>query len=225
LINLKWSAVAGGIGLILSLLVGFISGAGFPIVLIRAFVFGAAFFVLAGAAWMVISNFIPELLNPREEYENSGETPGSRVDISLGDGQESALPEMYRGSGSGDEVDSIADLLQGKGPPVNNAGMDQNREDGYTKNSGAEFPAESPGNPAGSQAASSGAHGQAEVLPDLDSMAAAFGPSGGEPAETKAEAEEPVVERRPTGNKSQSLKGDFDPKELAAAIRTKINKE
>ncbi|MDR1278855.1 MAG: hypothetical protein LBK02_08895 [Treponema sp.] len=223
--NIKWSAIAGGFGLALSLLVGIISGAGFPMVLIRALVFGLVFFVLAGLVWLLINNCIPELLYSRNEDEGSGKAPGSRVDISLGDEQESALPEMYRNSGSGDEVDNITDMINGK-TPVNNTGMDQNGEDDYTQKSGTGLQAESPEELAGIPGASSGGYDPGEGLPSLDSMSAAFGPSTEEPVELQAEdVSIPVSERHITGNKPQSLKGDFNPKELAAAIRTKISKE
>jgi hypothetical protein len=220
LINLKWCAFAGGFGLAASLLVGIISGAGFPFALIRAGIFGAAFFALAGLVWILINNFIPELLYPGGGNEDSGPKPGSQVDISVDDGPESALPEMYRGSG-GDEVDNIADLINGKTAPVNNTGMDQKREDGYTKNSGLELQPESPAVSTGTSAGEE--YGPGGALPDLDSMAGAFA-GGGESAVEEVE-ETPPSGRRPAGNKPQSLHGDFDPKELAAAIRTKINKE
>jgi hypothetical protein len=221
LINLKWSVLAGAFGLVMSLLVGIISGAGFPMALIRALVFGAGFFVLAGGAWILINNFVPELLETGGEDDNSGVLPGSRLDISVGDGQESALPEMYRDSG--EEVGDIADLISGKTAPAapGPAGMDQKGEDGYTKNSGAEFQPEPQGSPAGSSAG--GDSGPAEALPDLDSMASAFGSAGEEAAEL--ETERPLPERSPTGNKPQNLQGDFHPKELAAAIRTRISKD
>lgn len=220
MINLKWSAFAGGFGLVISLLMGIISGAGLPIALLRAGIFGAAFFVLAGLVWILINNFIPELLYPGTGDEDSRLRPGSQVDISVDDGQESALPEMYRGS-AGDEVDNISDLMSGKTVPVNNTGMDQKREDGYTKNSGLDLQTESPAVSSGTSAGEDDVLGGA--LPDLDSMAGAFVQSREDAAE--AELEEPFPERRPAGNKTQSLRGDFNPKELAAAIRTKINKE
>jgi hypothetical protein len=222
LINLKWSVFAGGFGLVISLLVGIISGAGIPIALLRAGIFGAAFFVLAGLVWILINNFIPELLYPGTGNEDSGLRPGSQVDISVDDGQESALPEMYRGS-TGDEVDNISDLMSGKTVPVNNTGMDQKREDGYTKNSGVDLQAESPAVSTGTLPGEDDGLGGA--LPDLDSMAGVFVRGGEDAAETEVEVEEPFPERRPAGNKTQSLRGDFNPKELAAAIRTKINKE
>lgn len=220
--NLKWSAIAGGFGLIASLLVGIISGAGFPIVLIRAAVFGAGFFLLAGVFWFLISNFIPELLEPEAGNGEGGEIPGSRVDISVGDGQESALPELYRDSGE-DEVDDIERLISGKPIPANNPGMDQNGEDGYTKNSGPEFQSEGQAASAGMTAVED--YDAAGPLPDLDALAGSFSAAREEAAEPEPEPERPVPERKPAGNKAQNVQGDFHPKELAAAIRTKISKD
>jgi hypothetical protein len=224
LFNLKWSAIAGGTGLAVSLLVGIVSGAGFPMLLIRALILGAVFFVLGSLIWMVINNFIPELISPGAYEEDSGAPrPGSRVDISLGDAQESALPEMFRGSGSGEEVGDIADLLSGKNIPPNNPGMDQNKEEGYTQKGGGEFQSEAGETSAGPDAVSLAGFGGEDVLPDLESMREAFNPSREEPAEL--EPETAIPERRPAASKNQSLQGDFRPQELAAAIRTKISKE
>jgi hypothetical protein len=228
LINLKWSGIAGGAGFVISLLVGLISGAGFPLLLIRAVIFGLLFFVLGGGAWLLINNFVPELLFPGEGETDLSEEiprPGSRVDISVGGGPDSALPEKYGFSGSEDEVGDIADLLSGKIAPENNtaAGMDQNREDGYTKNSGVEFQTEGNMSNPGFSAMPGGDIDSPGVLPDLDSMVEAFAPVSAEPAESPVDISPPA--RSPSGNKPQSLKGDFNPKDLAAAIRTKISKE
>jgi hypothetical protein len=221
-INLKWSVFAGGFGFTASLLVGIFSGAGFPFALLRAGIFGAAFFGLAGLAWFLINNFIPELLYTGAGDEDSREPPGSRVDISVEDGQESALPELPRASGE-DEVDNISDLASGKTPPPRATGMDQMREDGYTETSGVDLQTETP---AASNGASPGEdYGLGDALPDLDSMTGAFVQGGEEAALVEAEAETSLSGRRPIGNKNQSLQGDFDPKELAAAIRTTLNKE
>ena len=73
-------------------------------------------------------------------------------------------------------------------------------------------------------------------LPDLDMMAMAFSSfTGGIPAGAAAapaqpmaaEAEEAEPDRRGfnTGNKPQTLQGDFDPKSLAEGIRTVLSKE
>jgi hypothetical protein len=228
LINLKWSGAAGGFGFVVSLLVGILSGAGFPLLLIRALAFGLLFFALGAGAWIAINNFVPELLFPGEGEDDSaggGQIPGSRVDISLGDERASALPENYGNSESGDEVGNITDLLAGKTAPENSTGMDQNGEDGYTKIGGPEFQTEAAAphtGPAGT-AASGDYEDSAGGLPDLDSMAAAFVPSSEEPGESPVDLPPPA--RTPSGNKPQNLKGDFNPKDLAAAIRTKISKE
>jgi hypothetical protein len=224
LINIKWSGIAGSFGFIISLLVGVLSSAGFPLLLIRAFVFGAVFFVLGGGVWILINNFVPELLFPEsDEADSSGEGPslGSRVDISVDDDQGLALPEKY-GFGSADDVGNITDLLTGIAAPGNNTGMDQNGEDGYTKIRDAGFQTEA--GAANSVRPEAGVYDDsAGGLPDLDSMAAAFVPSSAESAEFSADQAPPV--RSPSGNKPQSLKGDFNPKDLAAAIRTAISKD
>jgi hypothetical protein len=224
LINVKWGGIAAGLGFIVSLVVGVLSGAGFPLLLIRALVFGAVFFALGGGVWILINTFIPELLFPENDEADSsddGQSPGSKVDISVDDGQDLALPEKY-GFGSGDDVGNITDLLNGKTAPENNTGMDQKGEDGYTKIREAGFQTEA--GAVNSVPAAAGVYDDsAGALPDLDSMAAAFVPSSVEPSGISTEPPPPV--RSPSGNKPQSLKGDFNPKDLAAAIRTKISKE
>ena len=72
-------------------------------------------------------------------------------------------------------------------------------------------------------------------LPDLDAMAMAFSPTGGHPPETFSGGGDPFgiapddnfeAESSPyVGNKSQPLKGDFNPKEIAEGIRTVLIKD
>jgi hypothetical protein len=131
-------------------------------------------------------------------------------------------------------------------------GMDQNREDGYTytegggaesQNQDSEFgdtPAydESPVFKGGQSAAavftpSFGSGDDLGGLPDLDAMAGAFLTNAGVEAASMPAASsipsmppEPALpERKPSGNKAQPLKGDFNPKELAEGIRTVLSKE
>jgi hypothetical protein len=247
--NLKWCAVPGGGGFILSFLVALISGAGFPALLVRPLVFGAFFFVLGGGIWLLVNRFVPDLLLPGEDPEENA--PGSRVDISVGDRMSGALPA----AGSNEEVDDIAKLASSgrpapgaesvspeKGGGENSPGLDQNDEGGYTekgKNAAREagtgaakedLPVYSDGPPSG------------EVLPDLDSMTGSFlsgGKAAGEGPENAAEswngmdgdspsgADEarPERERRRTSGKGQSMGGDFNPKDLASAMRTLLSKD
>jgi hypothetical protein len=232
-INLKWSGIAGGVGFVLSLLVGLLSGAGFPFVLIRAAVFGAIFFAFAAVVWFLINNFVPELLFPQtgetaeknDEMADSPPKPGSRVNISVDDGNGSAMPAMYQNSSGDGEVGDISDLLEGRNLVENSLGMDQTRENRYT-DSGSTVPRmETLPNGDLGVSGGSGASGPDLTggLPDLDSVAGVFS----SPAEE--DDFEPTVrpepERRPSGNKAQKMDGDFDAKSLAAGIRTILAKE
>jgi hypothetical protein len=140
------------------------------------------------------------------------------VNITLEDPK--SLPEMYRNLDNGDDVGNIGDLVSGAFNPQETApwtqvpadgeeqGMDQMPQAGYTdtENSGVM--------PSGDAL---------EVLPDLDSMAGSFLNEVNEGPIGPVEQPEPV--RRPAGNKPLKLDGDFNPKELAAGIRTVLKKD
>ena len=255
MINLKISIMIGCTGIVLSLLIGLLAGAGFPLIFIRAGIFGVIFFGLGCGIWVLINNFIPELLHsqaPAEEgMEISDNTPGSRINISVDDSR--ILTEMYRNLNNDDEVGNIADLVSGAIKPdegyqaqlsADNAseGMDQISEAGYTGNvnenaqvsSIIQGAAESdPGGGFYPQ----GGHPQGGMdlpqggmdLPggmDLDAVTGSFlgsaVDSGGSIASIEREEQ---VRRNRTGNKAQKMDGDFNPKELAAGIRTVLNKD
>jgi hypothetical protein len=229
--------------------VALISGAGFPALLLRPFVFGAVFFVFAGGIRLLINRFIPDLLNAGEEED--GSAPGSLVDISVGDENapqriSAALPGF-----DSEEVGNIGELLETEPGSGNSAGaggssvsglpdpetagaeipgLDHNRQDGYTaKGKGA--------------AGNSGNSAVPDVLPDLDSMAGVFlsksedsgsGISGvagmpvsGAPGPDEAGGAGSVPEeRRPkSSGKGQSMGGDYNPKDLASAMRTILSKD
>jgi hypothetical protein len=68
--------------------------------------------------------------------------------------------------------------------------------------------------------------GGVDILPDLDSLANAFLPSSGGEGGDVPDVSSPAPERKPLpGRKPQKLDGDFNPKDLAAGIRTVLNKE
>jgi hypothetical protein len=275
--NLKWSAVAGCAGLILSLLVGALSGAGFPWLLVRALIFGGIFFVFGNGVWLLINNFIPELLFPDnsgdsgEEIDNSLPSPGSRVNITVEDdkipAEASPLPQMLRNLGKDDAVGDISFLFSNvmssgsgreeasetAGPeasPAVPSGIDQGAGDGYNRTMEVSASGEKTGNSGFAETyAGSGDSGkpgdggtpgaQAETLgdlPDLDAMAGSFlGPAATEGDNTGSGEgladissfpdEAPRPPARKAGNKSQPLKGDFNPQELAAGIRTVLNND
>ncbi|GHU70300.1 hypothetical protein FACS189450_04540 [Spirochaetia bacterium] len=165
-INLKLSGIAAAAGFILSLLVGIASGGGFFISLLRALAWGVVFFGLSYAVWVMINRFLPELLiSPFAAGEDDPlpeETTGSRVDISLDDGDE-IVPEgavTPEEAGAENDLDNISDLLTEDSAPFAgsapvsadqdrfpwepaapedlnsgspDAGMDQNNKESYTK--------------------------------------------------------------------------------------------
>jgi len=213
--NFKWSIFAAGFGLILSLVTGLLSGSPFSVVFVRALIFAAVFFGLGSGAWFAINHFLPELL-----FSGSGGSggaglsdgsPGSRINITLEDRK---LPDVFRKLENGDDVGDIGDLMSGKIKPQENPeqipvlqsaepGVDQTTEDSYTDDSSQ----------TGSPPASS-----SDGMPDFDAMAGSFESKANDEPEELFDS--PAPARTPTGNKSQSLEGDFKPQELAQGIRT-----
>jgi hypothetical protein len=176
--------------------------------------------------------------------------PGSRINITVGG--PAALPEVSRGSGESEELGNIANLTHGAANAAE--GMDQPPQNGYTDGGGVDLAnfdqdimgnADAPGSAESFEAAPvySGPVFTASVdegadvgaLPDLGAMAGAFltnagdeSPVVGEVMESPAEQSggEPYVPaRKPASGKTQALEGDFNPKELAAGIRTILSKD
>jgi len=205
----------GGFGLGLSLIVGLFSGAGFSHSLLRSLIFGAVFFGLGTGVWFLIKIFLPELM-VLGATDGDGMQPGSRINIT---DDEKVLPEVFKGLDEGEDVGDIGSLVNGTFKPIDTPvpasapdtgeqGVDQMPEDGYTESS--------------SRSAQVAADLPEGGLPDLDLLAGSF-LDGDESAEDSGERSEPV--RRPAGNKPESLKGDFDPKDLARGIQTILKED
>ena len=244
MINLKLSVILGCSGMVLSLLTGLLSGAGFPLIFVRAILFGLVFFGFGCGIWILINNFIPEVMFSEASAEAESEIfdaqPGSRVNITLDDSK--VLSDMYRTLNDGENVGNIEDLVSGAFKQEESAqpqghssdagqGMDQITEDGYTGNgnwrnsvssnpqTGLHDSQESIQNTQG------GLDNPNNGLLDLDSMAGSFlGSTADSEPVNSAEPFVPAV-RSPLGNKAQKLDGDFNPRELAAGIRTVLNKD
>jgi hypothetical protein len=165
------------------------------------------------------------------------------VDISM-DGD--VLPGMYRNE-TGDGLDSLAGLAgdldaltaasaEGAAgvdvtgdvdfakkqdfPPENGSPLDQNGEDGYTKEGNRNSPATS------AESSSVMAPDDAEVtdmFPDLDSMAEGF---FSPVADVKAESVKILPEAGFSGgSKKADIGGDYDPKDVASAIQTILKRD
>jgi hypothetical protein len=200
--NPRLYAIAGGAGFILSLLIGFISGAGLLIALLRALAFAVIFALFAGGVYWVISQFLPELLSSGPEEESSG----SRVNISV-DGDDTEE--------SGDALDPNSDSFG-----ENVLGLDQKNEEGYTSRgeTGESPPSGASVSIAVPAAGDADGSGEVDTLPDLDAMAEAF-----IPAMNDGQSQE--ASRPSSGNKPEKLDGDFNTKEMAAAIQTILKRD
>jgi hypothetical protein len=224
--NFKVSGIAAGAAFVVSLLLGLISSSGFPVLFFRALGFGVLFFILSCLIFWLVGQFMPELLSGSDDLFDA---PGSRVNISVGSGPvEGAFP-----SGDTDEVDSIdggsarafpgrlpvqADKNEDFSVPTAEA-LDQDDEEGYNKE-GPVSAEEVSGKETGRNS------GGAELIPDFDTLSEAFLPDSG------PESPEPVVFDMPEPKKTSSgasasrgFSGDFDPKELAQAIKTVLKKD
>jgi hypothetical protein len=242
-IHVKWGIYAGVLALLLAFTISiFIGQAGFAVSILRGLGFAALFFVLGVGAWTLINTFIPELLFPEANdaaanifgSESSGlqssdsGSYGSYVNITLGDRSDAALPDS-NGPDS-DEVGNIADLVSGAVDPAEEAkrkrGLDEISENSYTNSGEDTIPP---------------LNGVAEPLPaegegggfsmNFDNFALGgglvglepFGDSFSLPDDSGGTSKEEVFslpERKVTGNKPMTLEGDFNPKDIAAGIRT-----
>lgn len=227
--NIKASAFAAGIAFLLSFLAGIIRGAAIPIVLIRALIFAVLFFVFAGGIYILIKQFLPELLVSGEDGGESERTSGSQVDISLEDPEEGIPAGLFDREGAenfGERGESSGSA--GPGSPEN-MGLDQNGEDDYTNKGRSEVNSpnsgsDSPGAPVfGESAALPSDSGPVDVLPNFESMEGTFDSSAGKAAEESAGYTS--AKKPPAKGKPNSAGGDYNPKELASALQTILKRE
>jgi hypothetical protein len=243
-IQVKWGIYAGIAALLLAFIISILIGhAGFTVSILRGLGFALLFFILGTGAWTLINTFMPELLFPEANdaaanifgSESSGsqspdsQSYGSYVNITLGDKSEAALPDSS-GQDS-DEIGNIADLVSGAINPAEEAkqqrGLDETSKNDYT-NSGEDTTPSLNGFMDGlaEPASDSGSFSM-----NFDNLALGGGLTGEEPfgdsfsipgdsGGTSKEEVFSLPERKVTGNKPMALEGDFNPKDLAAGIRT-----
>ena len=239
-INIKWGIYTSAAAFILAFLISIIIGqASFAIAILRALCFAALFFALGTGAWALINNFMPELLFPEGgdatanifgEGSQSSDY-GSRVNITLGDGADIALPDDNEADP--DNVGNIADLVSGAVDPAAEAkkqkGLDEISENSYTDSAGDtmsslnDFAEPSSANEGGGFAMNFDSFAMGGNSAGLEPFGDSFSlppDSGG-----TAKEEEFVPERKVTGNKPMALEGDFNPKDIAAGIRTVLEDE
>jgi hypothetical protein len=248
--DFRAGGIAAGAAFVISFLISLVSGASFPGLILRPLVFAALFFGIALVVYFLVSRFLPELLDDAVESGGGVGMPGSRIDISEPDvfpgaapftpaaPQNAAIPANFAKTDDSDEnLDDISGYVRNDGdpsPPVKKqrevreapafqespSGLDQEDQYGYNeKGSPGTLPV------SGENAAVSGAD-PGDFLPDLDSLAGVFAPSSGEKENDTIEYSTSAPAKKPSpGSKGQKMEGDFNPKDLAAGIRTILNKE
>jgi len=185
-LDLKFSGIFAVAAFVLSLLIGLISRATMPMLIIRPLIFAAIFFVLSAAIKILVSSKLPELLEGGAGGDSS--RPGSRINILEADGasDSSAMTEGFisgalgqasagaRPDDSEEDLGDISELSkrifpQNGGEDASDGesipGIDQNEKGSYTDN----------GESSGS------------VVPDFSNMFGA-GSSSGAPAGGQARA-------------------------------------
>jgi hypothetical protein len=244
MLNIKWGVTCSIAAFVIAILLSlFVGNTNFVVALLRGLSFAGLFFLLGIGAWALINHFIPEILSPQSGPDAtstifSDAPAGSRINITLGEPSEAALPEKEGEPHDIDEVEDIGDLVSGnlKRPPKRAAEhIDQSPETSYTEESGGFAPAQddfsaahggggdfsmdfssfvsdSGGEHSGSESGTDGAHS------DFDAFTL---PSGG--AGDSSDEDRP--QRKASRNKPEKFEGDFDAKEIAAGLRTVLQKD
>jgi hypothetical protein len=250
--NAKWGIICGGLAFVLAFITSLLLGhTRFLIALARAGGFAALFFCLGTGIWALINVFIPELLSVREDDVNnvfSKKATGARVNITLDDSSDSVFSAALPGTGAeaadADEVGDFKDLLSRATSSKRDRDIDQSPATGYTdKREQEDFAPEfdsSLDTSLGGVLENSLDSVKVEGLGDFSMDFGAFVPEGsagggdsfmdpfsflsgsGDSAGTE---ETPAPSRKSSSNKTAELQGDFNPKDIAAGIRTVLEKD
>ena len=263
--NIKWGGICAGTAFVLALALSLIIGqTSLPIALLRAVFFAALFFALGTGIWSLIKTFLPELLSAEAVdiathlFSTGGQT-GSRVNITVGDTHNAALPEQsnnaqndvgdfnelftpkdvdqipatsYTEGGeteglapagefsaagelsSTEDFGSVGDFGSSFGDAeLGEEGENEEETGGFSMDFSAFVP--------GGLGEGEGGDGEAEES-DSDMDAFSFFPE----TTGSASYDEPAPEeRKVAGNKPMKLEGDFNAKEIAAGLRTVLEKD
>jgi hypothetical protein len=120
--NLRICGIIALLAFLLSFLIGLISRSTLPILLVRPLIFAGVFFGISAVINIVVSRFLPELLEDNLPDNDSEFMPGSRVNIMEGDSGEAppldyshgvspAVPEhVHMGAQPDDSTDEVGDI-------------------------------------------------------------------------------------------------------------------
>ena len=246
--KLKWGLIPGGTAFVLALISSLLfGGTNFTVALLRALSFAGLFLGLGIGIRVLIKIFLPELLGSSPQKSNVVEhvfspapAAGTQVNITLDDpGADAALPGnpgMVENMSSTDEVGDFSDLVSPtnvSAPKISDdKDIDQNPINSYTEDTEELFPVMDDVNEGASGgfsmdfgAFSSETEGLGdEGLGDDDSFMGSFSSFSADEDVVPQEEAAPL-ERRVSTNKAEKLDGDFNAKEIAAGLRTVLEKD
>jgi len=132
--NYRWGLIPAIFALLVSVMLGVISGTSMNHIILRALVFAVVFFGLGVGMWFVVNSYFPELLAADSDnaLQDSLEKTGSRVNITIDSAGEYAVPELYKTADSPDELGNIEDLVSGAFK-VRSESVDRNQEESYNE--------------------------------------------------------------------------------------------
>jgi hypothetical protein len=112
--SFKWGILAAVGAFLISIALGFLFGVNVLYIFSRALIFAVVFFALGFGLRFLINSFFPELLFSSDESPSLSEydQPGSRVNITVDNNGEFAVPELYKASDD-KEMGNIEDLIAG----------------------------------------------------------------------------------------------------------------
>jgi len=116
--NFRWGIVTAILAVFLSVSLGFVSGVNIFHVFVRAVIFGTVFFGLGFGLRFAINSFFPELLSGDNEYlSHETDQAGSRINITVDNVGEYAVPELYKSLDDSHELGNVEDLISGSFRP------------------------------------------------------------------------------------------------------------
>ena len=251
--NVKWGGIAAGTAFVLAVALSLILGqTNLPIALLRGVIFAALFFGLGTGAWSLINTFLPELISSDTAdiatHLFSTGTAGSRVNITVDD-TNAALPEQDYGAPAGGDVGDFNELFTPKDiDQIPATGYTEEGEANEFAATAGEFGVET--EEFASAFGDDGVNDDEDETGAFSMDFSAFVPSGGlgdsldggdsttEESDSDMDAfsffpemagsttsEEPAPERKVSRNKPMKLEGDFNAKEIAAGLRTVLEKD
>jgi len=249
--NAKWGIICGGAAFVLAFITSLLLGhTGLSAALLRGGGFAALFFGMGAGIRVLINIFIPELLAAQNDDVGnvfSKKATGARVNITLDDSDtvfSAALPNTGVEAEGADEVGDFKDLFSR--PANSRRDIDQNPLTGYTdKREEEDFAPEFDGSldaSLGGTLENSLNGVKVEGLGDFSMDFGAFAPEGGKggasslmdpfsfmpgSGDSVSAEETPAAapQRSSSSSKTAELQGDFNPKDIAAGIRTVLEKD